>query len=161
MRGIEKRVGGKKKEEGFVLVIALIVLLVATVAGIFAIQNTTIDTKISGNERIATLLFNAADAGGDAGVSWFKVNTSDGGTKPTTSSSVPPLGGYFSTDLTLGTDMQYNFRIDARVKSTHPPAGWDPTLFRQYYYLITSQGKANGAKGAKNIEIEVSRVFRK
>ena len=149
-------------ERGFVLVIALIVLLVATVVGIFAIQNTSIDTKISGNERIATLLFNAADAGGDAGVGWFKANTSEGGLKLSTSNpATAPVGAYFGADLTLGTDMSYNFKIDPLVKSSHPPTGWDPTLYRRYYYLISAKGNVTGAAGTKETRMEVSRVFQK
>ncbi len=152
----------KSDERGFVLVIALIVLLVATVVGIFAIQNTTIDTKISGNERVATLLFNAADAGGDAGVGWFKANTSEGGSKLSlTSSSAAPVGTYFGADLTLGTHMRYNFKIDPLAKSTHPPAGWDPALYRRYYYLVSARGSADGAAGNKEIRMEISRVFQR
>ena len=152
----------KNDERGFVLVIALIVLLVATVVGIFAIQNTSIDTKISGNERIATLLFNAADAGGDAGVSWFKANTSEGGARLMTGTTpVAPVGAYFGTDLTLGANMSYNFKIDPLAKSSHPPAGWDPALYRRYYYLVSARGNASGAAGTKEIRMEISRVFRK
>ncbi|GEM_PF-4191170 len=149
-------------EKGFVLVIALIVLLVATVVGIFAIQNTSIDTKISGNERIATLLFNAADAGGNAGVSWFKVNTSEGGTKLTTTNpATAPVGAYFGTDLSLGTGTSYNFKIDPLMKSAHPPVGWDPSLYRRYYYLVSAKGNASGAAGTKEIRMMISRVFQK
>jgi len=150
-------------EQGFVLVIALIVLLVATVVGIFAIQNTSIDTKISGNERIATLLFNAADAGGDAGVGWFKAYTSEGGAKLSINTSSGAPVGSWGTDKTLGSavQMHYNFKIDPLAKSTHPPSGWDPALYRRYYYLISARGNASGAAGTKEIRMEVSRVFQK
>ncbi len=157
-----KKQSSATNERGFVLVIALIVLLVATIVGVFAIQNTAIDTRISGNERIATLLFNAADAGGDAGVSWFKANTSEGGTKLSLSSPASaPVGVYFGTDLILGTNMSYNFKIDPLTKSSHPPAGWDPDLYRRYFYLVSSHGKAAGAAGTKEVRMEVSRVFQK
>jgi hypothetical protein len=149
-------------ERGFVLVIALIVLVLATVIGIFAIQNTTIDTKISGNERIATLLFNTADAGGSAGVGWFKANTTEGGIKLSTSNPISaPVGSYFGTDLNLGTNMRYNFKIDPLAKSTPPPPGWDPAFYRRYYYLIHATGRVTGSSGTKEIRLEVTRVFRK
>lgn len=157
-----KNQGLTPDERGFVLVIALIVLLVATVVGIFAIQNTAIDTKLSGNERIATLLFNAADAGGAGGVGWFKANTSEGGAKLSLSSpATAPVGAYWGAALTLGTNMTYNFKVDPLVKSTHPPAGWDPALYRRYFYLVSSQGNATGAAGTKQTFTEVSRVFQK
>jgi hypothetical protein len=149
-------------DRGFVLVIALIVLLVATVVGVFAIQNTSIDTKIAGNERISTVLFNAADAGGGAGVGWFKANTSEGGAKLSLNNpATAPVGAYWGTDLTLGTNMTYNFKVDPLAKSTHPPAGWDPALYRRYFYLVSSQGNAAGAAGTNRTYTEVSRVFLK
>lgn len=149
-------------ERGFVLVVALIVLIVATVVGIFAVQNTVIDTKISGNERIATVMFNAADAGADAGVAWFKANTSEGGKKLTTGSQISaPVGAYFGSNINLDSKTKYNFKIDPLAKSSLPPAGWDPNNYRRYYYLITNKGYTTDAAGNREVQMEVSRVFRK
>ena len=155
-------VRGKIDEQGFVLVVALIVMLVATVVGIFAIQNTTIDTRISGNERMMTLKFDAADAAASAGVAWFKANFSGGGRR--LEASIPPkapVDTYFATDLTLVNDVNYNFKIDPLGESAIPPPGWDPHLYRQYSYRVVGQGTAKGVSGTETIEIGVSCVFKK
>ncbi len=163
----------RRNEQGFVLVIALIVLLVATVVGVFAIQNTSIDTKISGNERIATLLFNAADAGADAAVSWFKTNTVEGGKKLTADNpATAPVGTLWNSYWPLGTSQNnnnnnnnsmtyYNFEVDPMVKSSPPPPGFSAKNYKRYYYLIKAVGKVSGAKGTKEVDMEISRVFQK
>lgn len=52
-----------KDSKGYALVIALVMLLVLTIIGISAITTTTYETAISGNERIGTDAFYAAEAG--------------------------------------------------------------------------------------------------
>jgi len=52
-----------KDNKGMALVIALLMLLVLTIIGINAITTTTFETSISGNERVATDAFYAAEAG--------------------------------------------------------------------------------------------------
>jgi len=153
----------KPGERGFVLVVALIVMLVATVVGIFAIQNTTIDTKISGNERGLVQLFNAADAAVSAGVAWFKANTHGGGDRLVAAEpAVAPVGTYFKSDRSLGkSGMAYNFEVESLDRSSQPPAGWDPHLYRRYFYRITGEGKNSASGNTKELEMGVSNVFRK
>ncbi len=50
-----------KNEDGFVLVIALVMLLVLTMIGVSGIKNSTIELKIAGNERGAAVNFYAAE----------------------------------------------------------------------------------------------------
>ena len=52
-----------RSERGFALIIALLVLLVLTLIGISAINTTIFETSISGNERVGTDAFYAAEAG--------------------------------------------------------------------------------------------------
>ena len=149
-------------ERGFVLVVALIVMLVATVVGIFAIQNTTIDTKISGNERGLTQLFNVSDAAVNAGVAWFKANTQGGGTRLGISNpAVAPVGTYFGSNISLGQGLTYNFKVDSVNRSATPPPGWDPSLYRRYFYRVTGRGKESSLGNTREIEMGVSNVFRK
>ena len=49
-------------QNGMVLVLALILLLVVTLIGISAISTTTFETGISGNERVGTDAFYASEA---------------------------------------------------------------------------------------------------
>ncbi len=48
-------------QDGFVLVIALVMLLVLTMIGVSGIKNSTIELKIAGNERGAAVNFYAAE----------------------------------------------------------------------------------------------------
>lgn len=52
-----------KNDKGMALIVALLMLLVLTLIGINAITTATFETSISGNERIATDAFYAAEAG--------------------------------------------------------------------------------------------------
>jgi len=168
--------------KGFVLVIALIVLLVATVVGIFAIQNTAIDTKISGNERVSTLMFNSSDAGAGAGVSYYKSNKSshnwgtapwgvnDGGDENYFSSNIPLTANTSSPALT-----SYNFTIvyttsGVSAKKSLPPPGYDLAASsgpwqgtyggsKQYitqYYVIKGRGYASNTSNLNNPHKEVN-----
>jgi hypothetical protein len=50
-------------ESGVVLVVSLLLLLVATVAGITALSTSTTNVMISGNRRLSELNFSSADSG--------------------------------------------------------------------------------------------------
>ena len=48
---------------GFVLVLALLMLLVVTLIGVNAIDTSTFENQISGNNRVSTEAFYVAEAG--------------------------------------------------------------------------------------------------
>ena len=52
-----------RREQGFVLVTALLMLLVLTVLGLLATNNTIIELQIAGNDRVHKQTFYQADAG--------------------------------------------------------------------------------------------------
>jgi len=56
-----------KKEEGSVLVVALLILVLLTIIGIAATRTGEIDLKISGNEKVHKTAFYAAEAGIEVG----------------------------------------------------------------------------------------------
>ena len=62
------------KEEGFVLVTAMVMLLVLTLLGTFALNSTSLELLISGNDRIASQTFYNADGGVQAGVELIEQN---------------------------------------------------------------------------------------
>jgi hypothetical protein len=59
------RHGGRsgRREEGFVLFLAIFVLLIATVAGLATMLATSMDLTLSGNETKVSKVFYAADSG--------------------------------------------------------------------------------------------------
>jgi hypothetical protein len=60
-----------KNEEGFVLVIALIILVFITIIGISATTTTDIELQIASNEKSRKIVLYAADAGIEFGRAWL------------------------------------------------------------------------------------------
>jgi Tfp pilus assembly protein PilX len=69
MNAMKKRIKifGPHSEEGAALIIAVMILLILTVLGVYAITTSTLETKIAGNERVLKDAFYAADGGIDCG----------------------------------------------------------------------------------------------
>ncbi len=63
------------KKKGAALIIALLMLLVLTLIGISSISTTIFDTAISGNERVRTDAFYAAEAGIQVAINQIPDNT--------------------------------------------------------------------------------------
>jgi len=57
-----------RDERGVALVVALLLLLILTLLGVTAINNTVFETQISGNERLGSAAFYAADGGANVGI---------------------------------------------------------------------------------------------
>jgi len=53
----------KQNEEGFVLIVALLALLVVTIIGVLALSTSTTQVMVAGNERLREINLSAADAG--------------------------------------------------------------------------------------------------
>jgi Tfp pilus assembly protein PilX len=66
---------GLREEKGVALVIALLMLLILTLIGISSINTTTYETSISGNERVRTGAFYAAEAGIQVAINQIPDNT--------------------------------------------------------------------------------------
>ena len=52
-----------KEEKGFVLLVTFLIMIILTLVGLGAILNSSVEIKISGNERLQKEAFFAADAG--------------------------------------------------------------------------------------------------
>jgi type IV pilus assembly protein PilX len=56
-----------KQQQGAVLIVSLLILLVLTLLGVTAMQNTTLEERMAGNTRDLQIALNAAEAGLRAG----------------------------------------------------------------------------------------------
>jgi Tfp pilus assembly protein PilX len=63
-----------KEDDGYVLVVALILLVLLTVIGISASRTSEIDLQIAGNEKFQKMAFYAADGGTEAGIELLEQN---------------------------------------------------------------------------------------
>jgi len=79
------RLVGLQSQQGAALVMAIMILLILTVLGIYAVTTSTLETKIAGNERVLKDAFYAADGGIDYGrhvIALVLNNQSLSGTSP-------------------------------------------------------------------------------
>lgn len=140
-------------QRGVALVVAVLVMIIATFLGIAAVMTSDIEIRISGNQRCSEKAFYAADAGVDAGLAWL-LNL---GPVPPEKSSLPTMG---TTKHDFDSDTYSRHRItDVNYKS-HPPPGWDLTMFEKRYYRVNSIG-AGPANAEREIEVIASYVFPK
>jgi Tfp pilus assembly protein PilX len=56
-----------KREDGYVMVLALVILVLLSIIGIAATNTSNTEVKISGNEQLYKIVFYAADAGIEVG----------------------------------------------------------------------------------------------
>jgi len=129
-----------KNEKGVALVIALIMLIILTFIGISSISSSVFETKISGNERVGSSAFYAAEGGVYVGIS-----------------RIPDITAYSGT---IGSDESYR---SGRLTDSSPQPqknlgvmlkpGFDTTWeFKRFQ--VNATGESFGAK--KEIEVQVS-----
>ncbi len=126
-------------ENGFVIVIALIMLAIVTVIGIAATRTSETELQISGNEKLHKLSFYAAEAArgyvaDDTGL-YGGDNTTEG------------VGIYFPNNAdpsaTYDLDPTQSFKGDVGYTgSSAPPrgSGYEAEKFKAHRYLMTCDG---------------------
>jgi len=138
--------GTVENEQGFVLVIGLIVLLLLSLMGIWGLNTTTTDITVAGNDQYYKSQFNIAEGGtyveagkiGYSATDWYKV------VDPSTLNQllVPGAADYYPAGYTfIGTMITSADKVtDAKVKNT---INW-PLLYLDqaqsetlYSYLVT------------------------
>ncbi len=116
-------------EKGFILVISLLLLLVATVLGITALSTSTTNVMMSGNQRLAELNFSAADGGVSVSVPIIN-NTAFFG------DISPKYLGLISSPLT--TDFRDEIHGDTSVIDCPNPSAGCPTPTPDIDYPLTN-----------------------
>ena len=132
-----------KEEKGVALVIALLMLLILTLIGISSIGTTTFETSISGNERVRTDAFYAAEAGIQVAINQLPDNIS-----PIPKTKINEDSYYWS-----GTAKDEGSPKSLGSFGLHPKAGYDSTWAFKRFQVNTS-GKYSGA--TKELEAQVS-----
>jgi len=89
-----------QRERGTVLIIALIVLVAMTLAGIATMRSVDTATVMAGNIAFRQSAANAADQGIQAGYLWLAVNLSVANLSSDNNNSGPTSVGYFSNAAT-------------------------------------------------------------
>jgi hypothetical protein len=131
-----KTTDSRMDEKGFALVIALVMLLVLTLIGFAAVNLTSYESRISGNERV----YNNAFYAGDGGVENFRGRVSTGEFVY----SVATSGSY---QVAIG-DSVSNITYTRSVMPM-PGGGGDVAVFR-----VTSEGVSPNVPVAGRVRIE-------
>lgn len=116
------RTSSRNPQQGFVLIVALILLLVLTLLGLAAAQSTSLEQKMAGNARDQDLAFQSAEAGLSAAqgcllsatvacVEFNPVTTGGAGsylfTPPPAASTAPPIWQQAGFWTTAGNTLGY------------------------------------------------------
>ncbi len=143
-------------ENGFVLVLALVMLLVLTLLGTFATRNATFELQIAGNERVSRDVFYAAESGWMRAFQWLE----NWG-----SSSAPPLlnGINAAQDFPLVAEVtdqdfggaSYSYTV-ARSSTPRKVPGYSKQYLK-FSYIITSTG-TRGQSASRQVTVGVEKV---
>jgi len=131
-----------RSERGFALIIALLVLLVLTLIGISAINTTTFETSISGNERVGTDAFYAAEAGIQIGLNQLP------DTKPI---PVTPIGK--DSSFWSGEPQDKSSPKSLKSLGLYPRPGFDSSWSFKRFQIDTT---GSSFKAMKEIEVQAS-----
>jgi Tfp pilus assembly protein PilX len=121
-----------QNENGFVMVMALLLLLVLTLLGIASIGTTNFETLISGNERLGHTAFYAAEAGVQVGLN-----------------QMPDTGPV--AKAAIGTDAEYACTVEhlGLARNLDYDQSWSFSRYR-----VDSTGVSAGA--AREVEVQAS-----
>jgi type IV pilus assembly protein PilX len=129
-----------RNEKGLVLIIALLILLILTLIGISAINTTTFESKISGNERVGTDAFYASEAGIQIGLNQLP------DTKP-----IPVTAVGKDSSCWSGSPRDKNSPQNLKSFGLYPKAGFDVSWsFKRFQVNATGMS----FKGTKELEIQ-------
>lgn len=167
-----KRIGvsGLPSQEGAALIIAVLILLILTVVGIYAVTTSTLETKIAGSERVLQEAFHAADGGIDYGRRVINLFLTEQNPTLPSGATAEPNTNDFREEI-LGADTSGSPFVDAeigkcdmriavdRIKAEEPP-GFSgefgaPASEKQTIVYYNLDSTSSGIAGASS-EIEAT-----
>ena len=116
--------GRRRGEEGSALVIAMVLLVILTIIGIYAIQISTSEFGMATQTKMGKISMDAAEAGAYAGIDALPVMTA------VTGASLPNGATYDYTASSLGSEPMTGFDTNwtqavFNVRGVgHPPSVW-------------------------------------
>jgi hypothetical protein len=138
-------------QKGAVLVIAIVMLLILSIIGIYAMGSSIIEVKISGQKKFYDAAFNDADGGVDyvRALNPFGGITSDNGPDNPVTFNSPNANFNFTTQVSY-------------LGNSPPPVGsgtGQRAGFKAHYHRIESTGRdAPVANSSVNLEVEGYRI---
>ena len=155
MRAAGSRRG--RAEEGFVLFLAILVLLIATVAGLATMLATSTDLTLSGNETKVSKVFYAADSG--IGYSAAKLSTDvnyQGGQMPVGISSNYATAGSGDIQVTITRPLVIGQQVHPGDALLAQGTVYGTPQIVESLYTISSSASATSIQASKTIRADVS-----
>jgi len=144
-------------EEGFVLFLAILVLLIATVAGLATMLATSTDLTLSGNETKVSKVFYAADSG--IGYSAARLSTDVnyiGGQMPVGISSNYSTTGSGDIQVTITRPLVIGQQIHPGDALLAQGTIYGTPQIVESLYTISSSASATSIQASKTIRADVS-----
>lgn len=138
--------------EGFALVTTLLVVLVLSVLAVGAAWLASSERKTSFAEGTHVRAVLSADAGGEAAINFIRLSDTP---PPPTDWITQQVSDQATTALQGSQTYGYSCFQD-RVTYR---AGWDPEVYRDYYYNIQAQGAAS-AQANSEVVVNASKLFK-
>ena len=149
--------GSRRGEEGFVLFLAILVLLIATVAGLATMLATSTDLTLSGNETKVSKVFYAADSG--VGYCAAKLRTDvnyQGGQMPVGLSSNYASAGSGDIHVTITRPLVIGQQIHPGDALLAQGTIYGTPQIVESLYTISSSASATSIQASKTIRADVS-----
>lgn len=147
-------------ERGFVLILALVMLLIMSIIGTMSLNTATTETSITGNYRSAQTAFHSAQRAVEYAAANGNIYLSLGpGSAPYDLDNLTD-----QTNIAAGTDWGLsgtdNF-VEFQMTGGLPPGtGSDPTYFEARYYIVNATGAGPGNSVA-SVETQIGRIVPK
>lgn len=135
-------------QRGAVLFVAIVILLILSIIGIYAVGSSTVEIKISAQKRFYDEAFNAADAGLAFALTEVTFGNID---------SVNPAVEDIDTSAT-GLDIS---SLDVYYLGNSPPpigSGTGLRGFRAHYHRIDSDGNDSGGNASSTVQAKGYRI---
>jgi hypothetical protein len=145
-----------RREEGFVLFLAILVLLIATVAGLATMLATSTDLTLSGNETKVSKVFYAADSG--IGYSAAKLRTDVnylGGQMPVGISSNYSSAGSGDIQVTITRPLVIGQQIHPGDALLAQGTIYGTPQIVESLYTISSSASATSIQASKTIRADI------
>ena len=139
-----------KDEQGFALVITLLVLALLTMMGTAAINTTSFELKITGNERMARQRFIIADSGWKQAGPFLNALNAPPDAVNSGSLDYDTVKNFGNPDGTI-SNMDYRYEV---VYDSDAPAQGFSSGYRSFQYAVTSD-----ANRQAQVLTQVQKVF--
>lgn len=137
----------RQRQRGAVLMVALVVPLVMTVAGLAAVGNATLGERMAANALLNNQAFQTAESTVEAAVAEVRTSTSE--MSSALNSGQPVTLTAIITRARVKGDAELKFLGEGSA-----PLGWDLGLFSGYHFEVDATGRnAEGSAPANDTNI--------